>query len=65
MYYKIFRMSDEDSCRLCNRLEPLYILGEDEEEARRLFEQFGGMCSTCLVEDIIASNYVLTFDEDP
>jgi hypothetical protein len=65
MYYKIFRMDDEGFCRLCNRLEPLYILAEDEESAERLFEQFGGMCATCLVEDIITSNYVLMFDEDP
>jgi hypothetical protein len=62
MYYKVFRVSDEDFCRVCNRNDPLYIIAEDSEQAKRLFEQFGGMCGVCLAEDIIRSNYVLQFD---
>ena len=63
---KIFKVAEEEKCGGCNwEVRNLYLMAENEEEARELYrENDRGLCADCLVELIMDEDLELPYPKE-
>jgi len=63
---KLFRFCDEDlKCGGCNwRVSCLYVLADNEEEAKKLFEEGEALCASCMCDMLVEEEYRILSEEE-